>query len=114
MWAIRKVMTRVLPVPAPAKIKTGPLIVSAAWRCCGFRELRLIMRGRSLDCKMWTASRSRKYFLNHLELARFAIFRHALLSVNVLSSGYSFGLYGPFGLCHFDVFVVFSESLLNE
>src|SRR4051812_28412896 len=39
-------MTRVLPVPAPARIKTGPLIVSTASLCCGFSELRLIMRGR--------------------------------------------------------------------
>src|ERR1700722_984449 len=29
-------MTRVLPLPAPAKISTGPSIVSTASRCCGF------------------------------------------------------------------------------
>ena len=40
MWAMRKVITRVLPVPAPARIKTGPRMVSTAWRCCGLRELR--------------------------------------------------------------------------
>jgi hypothetical protein len=36
--ATRKVMTRVLPVPAPAKIKTGPSVVSTAWRCAGFKR----------------------------------------------------------------------------
>ena len=35
MCAMRKVMTRVLPVPAPARISTGPRIVSTACRCCG-------------------------------------------------------------------------------
>jgi hypothetical protein len=29
-----------LPVPAPAKIKTGPFSVSAARSCWGFNELR--------------------------------------------------------------------------
>src|SRR5712691_5687630 len=29
-------MTRVLPLPAPARISTGPLVVSTASRCCGF------------------------------------------------------------------------------
>src|SRR5580704_6264968 len=33
--AMRKVMARVLPVPAPARIKTGPSVVSAARRCSG-------------------------------------------------------------------------------
>src|SRR5213593_1878614 len=36
--ARRKVITRVLPVPAPARIKTGPRRVSTAWRCCGLSE----------------------------------------------------------------------------
>src|SRR3954464_82625 len=40
MCAMRKVITRVLPVPAPARIKTGPFNVSAARRCCGLSELR--------------------------------------------------------------------------
>src|SRR5215471_5254815 len=34
--AIRYVMTRVLPLPAPARISTGPSVVSTASRCCGF------------------------------------------------------------------------------
>ncbi len=46
--AMRQVMTRVLPVPAPARIKTGPLMVSTASRCCGFSLLRSNMRARSL------------------------------------------------------------------
>src|SRR5271169_2918349 len=29
-------MTRVLPLPAPARISTGPSVVSTASRCCGF------------------------------------------------------------------------------
>src|SRR5436309_6177603 len=40
MCAMRKVMTRVFPVPAPARINTGPCSVSAARRCCGLSELR--------------------------------------------------------------------------
>src|SRR5271166_6338861 len=34
--AIRYVMTRVLPLPAPASISTGPVAVSTASRCWGF------------------------------------------------------------------------------
>src|SRR5438477_447885 len=34
-YAIRYVMTRVLPLPAPARISTGPSVVSTASRCCG-------------------------------------------------------------------------------
>src|ERR1039458_2560069 len=33
---MRNVMTRVLPLPAPARISTGPSVVSTASRCCGF------------------------------------------------------------------------------
>jgi hypothetical protein len=29
-----------LPVPAPARIRTGPLVVSTANRCCGLSELK--------------------------------------------------------------------------
>src|SRR5437773_3296479 len=43
-------MTRVLPVPAPARIKTGPWMVSTASRCCGLRALRLSIAPRSLMC----------------------------------------------------------------
>jgi len=34
-WAMRYVMTRVLPLPAPARISTGPSVVSTASRCWG-------------------------------------------------------------------------------
>src|SRR4051794_3697860 len=33
---MRKVMTRVFPLPAPARMSTGPSVVSTASRCCGF------------------------------------------------------------------------------
>ena len=35
--AMRLVMTRVLPDPAPARISSGPSVVSTAARCSGFR-----------------------------------------------------------------------------
>src|ERR1700730_17717068 len=40
--AIRNVMARVLPVPAPARISTGPSVVSAACRCSGFSSSRRV------------------------------------------------------------------------
>src|SRR6266849_5696528 len=41
-------MASVLPVPAPAKIKTGPSVVSAARRCSGFSASRkLFIRHRA-------------------------------------------------------------------
>src|ERR1035438_3270830 len=43
-WAMRNVMTRVLPVPAPARISSGPLRVSTAWRCWGLSEFRFNTR----------------------------------------------------------------------
>src|SRR6266853_69098 len=33
-------MTRVFPLPAPARISTGPSVVSTASRCCGFSSSR--------------------------------------------------------------------------
>src|SRR5579885_2842301 len=33
-------MTRVFPLPAPARISTGPSVVSTASRCCGFSSER--------------------------------------------------------------------------
>ena len=42
---MRNVMTRVLPVPAPARMRTGPFSVSTASRCCGFNELRFGIDG---------------------------------------------------------------------
>jgi hypothetical protein len=44
-------MTRVLPVPAPAKIKTGPSVVSTAWRCAGFKVAKFNIRGASIKAK---------------------------------------------------------------
>src|ERR1043166_1973314 len=46
---MRKVMTRVLPVPAPARINSGPWRVSTARRCWGFNEPRFNMRARSVE-----------------------------------------------------------------
>src|ERR1700686_1065022 len=37
---MRNVMTRVFPLPAPARISTGPSTVSTASRCCGFSSSR--------------------------------------------------------------------------
>ncbi len=38
MWAMRQVTVRVLPVPAPARIMTGPSKAATAWRWAGLRE----------------------------------------------------------------------------
>src|ERR1035437_1752447 len=55
-WAMRNVMTRVLPVPAPARISSGPLRVSTAWRCWGLSEFRFNTRAefnfRSAQCNV--------------------------------------------------------------
>src|SRR5688572_13549309 len=48
MCAMRQVITRVLPVPAPARIKTGPFIVATARRCSGLSESRLNIGTRIL------------------------------------------------------------------
>src|SRR5207245_78960 len=37
---MRCVMTRVFPLPAPARINTGPSVVATASRCWGFRPER--------------------------------------------------------------------------
>src|SRR5208282_620888 len=37
---MRNVMTRVFPLPAPARISTGPSVVLTASRCCGFSSSR--------------------------------------------------------------------------
>src|SRR5881396_953788 len=39
-WAMRWVMTRVFPLPAPARMRTGPSVASTASRCCGLRPAR--------------------------------------------------------------------------
>src|SRR5436190_14813548 len=51
-------MTRVLPVPAPARIKTGPRTVSTASRCCGFSELKSGMCARIVIAAGANTSRS--------------------------------------------------------
>src|SRR5437773_2320902 len=43
---MREVITRVFPEPAPARIKTGPLIVSTALRCSGFSPAKLNIDGQ--------------------------------------------------------------------
>src|SRR5687768_18081932 len=35
-WPMRWVMTRVLPLPAPARMRVGPSVASTASRCCAF------------------------------------------------------------------------------
>jgi hypothetical protein len=60
MCAMRKVITRVLPVPAPARIKTGPLVLSTACLCSGFRALKFTMRARSLGTKKLRAREERR------------------------------------------------------
>ena len=37
-YAVRRLITRVLPVPAPARIATGPLVARTASRCSGSRS----------------------------------------------------------------------------
>ena len=39
---MRRMSTVVLPLPAPARMSSGPSAASAACRCWGFRSLRLI------------------------------------------------------------------------
>ena len=45
-WPMRWVMTRVLPLPAPARIRVGPSVASTASRCWSFepREQRRLVR----------------------------------------------------------------------
>ena len=40
-YATRWLMTRVLPVPAPARMTTGPVVAVAASRCSSFRPARM-------------------------------------------------------------------------
>src|SRR5262245_44114071 len=44
-------MTRVLPVPAPARIKTGPRNVSTARRCSGFSELNFNIVAQCIEMR---------------------------------------------------------------
>ena len=43
MWAMRWIMVRVFPDPAPASINSGPSMVSAASRCRGFNPSNKLM-----------------------------------------------------------------------
>src|ERR1019366_5542842 len=45
MCAMRWVMTRVLPLPAPARISKGPSMWLTASRCCALSPLRKSMKG---------------------------------------------------------------------
>ncbi len=59
--AIRNVMARVLPVPAPARISTGPSVVSAAARCSGFSSSRRVSMspgGKRICCTVMVAEGS--------------------------------------------------------
>ncbi len=47
--AMRYVIARVFPVPAPARISTGPSVVSAASRCSGLSSSRKLIMG---PCRM--------------------------------------------------------------
>src|SRR5712691_6746188 len=53
-------MTRVLPVPAPARIKTGPSMAFTAERCAGFRQSKFNIRARSVGGAKTMASGTRK------------------------------------------------------
>src|SRR5215467_7990444 len=46
-YAIRYVMTRVLPDPAPARISSGPTVWSTASRCSGLSLSRKVMEERA-------------------------------------------------------------------
>ena len=58
-YAMRCVMTRVLPEPAPARMSTGPSVASTAVRCCGFIFCRRGFMGRGwLGCRHSNMERS--------------------------------------------------------
>src|SRR3989344_5310481 len=38
---MRRAITAVLPVPAPAMIRSGPSVVVTAWRCSEFKSTRI-------------------------------------------------------------------------
>ena len=46
---MRFVITRVLPVPAPARIKRGPWVVCTAESCGGLRLVEYVMALNCLD-----------------------------------------------------------------
>src|SRR5688572_2672424 len=51
---MRKVMTRVLPEPAPARMSNGPVVCSTASRCSGLSLSRKFIGG---DCFQYTVRR---------------------------------------------------------
>src|SRR5579864_6993917 len=56
-------MARVLPVPAPARSSTGPSVVSAATRCCGFSSSSRVSmdpRVRRFSCTAMVAEGSER------------------------------------------------------
>ena len=71
-------MTRVLPVPAPARIKTGPLMISTASRCGGFSEPKFDMGARSLVSEPRNASAPSIF--NHMRPARVPLLKEFSIS----------------------------------
>src|ERR1035437_3907588 len=71
-------MTRVLPLPAPARINTGPSTVSTALRCSGFSLSRRSCKGNRrelravLDYKVYAVAAPPRHFGHPLILVRFA------------------------------------------
>src|SRR5436305_832415 len=55
---MRKVITRVLPLPAPARINTGPSTASAASRCCGLSLSRRSTNSAFIAGKLGLAIRA--------------------------------------------------------
>src|SRR5688572_32417935 len=48
-------MTRVLPLPAPARMSTGPSVVCTASCCCGFKSFDKSIFGKSAEAN-WSDS----------------------------------------------------------
>ena len=61
---MRWVMTRVLPLPAPARISTGPSVASTASRCCALSAGRSERDGASGTRRAVSATRSRAGLLD--------------------------------------------------
>src|SRR5258705_8009469 len=51
-WAIRPVRTRVFPLPAPARIRSGPPGCSTAWRCTELRSTALLVLESYLEIEV--------------------------------------------------------------
>src|ERR1035437_6551834 len=63
MWAMRCVMTRVFPLPAPARISKGPSIWFTASRCCALSPLRKSMKGKRFILPCTPAQSSASYLV---------------------------------------------------